>query len=299
MKLAATWSVGVDTHTGRVRTANEDDYLVLAPATAAGEPTRLLLVVADGMGGVTGGAEASRAAVRALSAAFLSGTVDGDARARLEEGFARACAHVAEMSREHPRLRDMGTTLTALHLTGDRAVLGHVGDSRCYRWRRGEAAEALTVDHAVRGVEHRLTRCVGGGRDTEEVDVHEFEVRPGDTFLLATDGLWDQVSEAEIGDALAQRDVQTGAEALVRAALARGGPDNCTALIVRAHAPSDAGGRVRPVDLPPRETPRALSLDGPLPDLRAPRWPWAVLVLALAIAGAAAARLLAGWSPFA
>src|SRR5262249_27794675 len=161
-----------------------DDYLVLAPHDP--EVVRRigrLVAVADGMGGAMGGAEASRAALRALAAEFLTppsaGTV---APAHMRAGFAAACRRVLELARESPALAGMGTTLTAVHLCGERMVVGHVGDSRCYRLRDGRF-EQLTTDHAVRG-ENRLTRCIGAGRDHEDVDVAEHDLRPGDRLLL-------------------------------------------------------------------------------------------------------------------
>jgi protein phosphatase len=289
MKVWSDLDVGVDTHTGRLRVTNEDDYLVMCredPATD--QAVGRLFVIADGMGGVTGGAEASRLAVRALAEPFLRSVGDADATARMRSGFALACARVFELARAHPHLRDMGTTLTALNLHGERAVVGHVGDSRCYRLRGGELA-LLTTDHAVRGSDHHLTRCIGGGRSSETVDVVEMQVEAGDVFLLATDGLWSQVEDADILRVLRSASPQAAAEDLVRRAVAAGGKDNSTAVVVRVAGAREA--ELIDVELPAVEAFRPQPLGPPVP-LTPPRWPWVVLGVALVIGAAAVARLV-------
>jgi protein phosphatase len=279
--------VGAATHTGCLRDGNEDDYLVLTPG-GTGEGSTLL-VVADGMGGVGGGGEASRTAVRTLASAYALPDGEGGDRQRMQAGFQAACRAVYDAARRSPALRAMGTTLTALHLRGGRATIGHVGDSRCLRLRGGQL-ETLTTDHAVQEAGSRLTRCVGGGRETEVVDLLEIECGTGDQFVLATDGLWGVVPPSQVQGALRAPSAQAAAEELVRAAVRAGGPDNCTAVVLRL-IPDGGPTRV--------EIPRSELRLGPTPlrrarSLRRARWPWLLLAAAVLAAGAAIVELVGG-----
>lgn len=291
MKAYGDLGIGVATHTGCVRRTNEDDFLILMLEDVDFLARRgRLVALADGMGGVTGGAEASRAAIRAVSEAFLADEpMPEDPAQRMREGFARACRRVCALSRESPSLRGMGTTLTVLNLVKQRVVLGHVGDSRCYLLR-GDRMDRLTEDHALRGRENRLTRCVGGGRETEEADIVELDVQPGDRFLLVTDGLWDAVSDEEMQRALFLPP-QTAADELVRLANSRGGPDNSTAIVVHIGPSPGQLEHLRELDLPTQEARQTPVLPSRGARLHAPRWPWLVLLLSAALAGLAFAKV--------
>lgn len=290
MKMPAGLEVGVDTHTGRARASNEDDFLLYAPDGAAlRDEVGTLIAIADGMGGVSGGAEASRAAVRALLEGFVLPGAGELAPARLARAFGSACQRVFQVARAQPRLRDMGTTLTVLNINGPVAVLGHVGDSRCYLLRKGELRQ-LTTDHAVRAAEHQLTRCVGAGRDAELVDIEERPVEIDDVFLLCTDGLWDALANDEVRQILGAAP-QSAASTLVRRAVEASGVDNATAIVVRVRSiDPPAQQAMVEVDLPAREVTRLPRLTAVLPDMRRPRWPWTVLAFAACVAAAAAAR---------
>ncbi|MBM3961083.1 MAG: hypothetical protein FJ306_04170, partial [Planctomycetes bacterium] len=146
-RAAAGIALAVDDGGRRIvaRAANEDDDL-LASAAA---PDFLFAGIADGMGGLAGGAEASRTALRAIAAVALEAVGGGDVAAAVPDGFAAAARRVAETSATVPALRDMGTTATVLCLADGVAHVGHVGDTRLYRLRAG-ALDRLTVDRAVR-----------------------------------------------------------------------------------------------------------------------------------------------------
>ena len=286
MKVPNTYALGSSSHTGAVRVANEDDYLLGALLPPGGET--LLCAVADGMGGAAGGAEASRASLRALGAAVLDGDSDAPIEKRLRDGFRAAGVRVFEEAANVPALRDMGTTLTALCLGPGRGWFGHVGDTRLYRLRAG-AADLLTQDHAVREPDNLLTRCIGGGQPSCEADVGAFETCAGDRFLLLSDGVWSVVPHAGLLQLGRGGSPQAAAEALVAAALAAGGPDNATAVVVdvRSTAPAAA---VAEIELPRDERPHSLR-SWPRPvSLRAPWWPWLVLIGAFAMAVHAAVR---------
>lgn len=286
MKLPSSHAVGAATHTGKVRLVNEDDYLLGAFTPPTGN--LLLLAVADGMGGVAGGAEASRMALRALGSAVLDAASGLAIEARLQAGFQAAATRLHEHATAVPALREMGTTLTALCLTPGEGRLGHVGDTRLYRLFGGEL-ELLTEDHAVRQPDNVLTRCIGGGRADCEPDVATFRTRVGERYLLLTDGVWSLLTAADLVRVCVRDTPQAAAEALVRAALRCGGPDNATALVVDVLAVAPAATAVDallPRDERPdprADWPRAVAL-------RRPVWPWFVLCAALAVAGAAALR---------
>ena len=190
MKVPAGLRVGVCSHTGLVRGANEDDYLLATPPRVAG--AAFVAAVADGMGGAAGGAEASRTALRALAATLLDDGGDGDGSGdgrrdggvddRMMAGFQQANARVFEAAAAVPALRDMGTTLTALWLGDGQGVLGHIGDSRLYRVR-GDTCEVVTEDHAVKSGESLLTRCIGDRQLECEPEHGRFEVVAGVRFV--------------------------------------------------------------------------------------------------------------------
>lgn len=283
MRLPAYVRVGVATHTGRVRSSNEDDYLL----AALPPPGPFFAAVADGMGGMAGGAEASRAALRAAAQCVLDAQTKVPIEQRLRDGFAAAAARVHEASLAVPSLRDMGTTMTALCLADGRAFVGHVGDTRLYR-RRGGRCEQLTVDHAVREPDNLLTRCIGAGQRTVEADHAVFAVEPGDRLLLVTDGVWGVLSPPALARLAEIGDPQQCADDLVAAALAAGAPDNATAVVVDV-ARGDPE-QVVEVDLPREERsldpagwPRGRSLSPPL-------WPWLLLAAGLLLLAQAALR---------
>lgn len=288
MKLPSELTLGAATHTGLQRSANEDDYLVVALPEGGERPRAVLVAVADGMGGAAGGAEASRAALRALAASLLR-TDSADPEERIRQGFAAACTRVHEQSREVPALRDMGSTLTALLLQGGQAVIGHVGDTRCLLVRESGLAQ-MTTDHAVRTPESYLTRCIGGGQATEQPDVATLDLRPGDRVALVTDGVWSTVDPTAMLAVLASAAPQAAAERLVHLANAAGGPDNATCVVLQWD-PARRGERE--VVLPREELSRTAELDRG-GSLQAARWPWLAVALAVAMLAVALLRLWFG-----
>jgi protein phosphatase len=282
VKVPGGIALGVSSHTGLLRGGNEDDYLLAAQQRSDG--TRVVAAIADGMGGVAGGAEASRTALRALGASLLDGDGDGAgaaADAGMRGGFHSAQQRVHESATAVPALRDMGTTLTALCLEAGRAVIGHVGDTRLYRVRAGRC-EPLTTDHIAHEGESLLTRCIGGGQVDCEVDEEVVPVEPGDRFLLVTDGVWNVVPVAEFANLAGGREPQLVADRLVRRALEHGGPDNATVLVLDVLDPSLENGVVER-ELPRHERPEPRQLWPRPVSLRAPVWPWLLLVAALGL----------------
>lgn len=247
------------TDVGKTRTRNEDSLSLLGDMGVA--------VVADGMGGHPGGDVASRIAAETASSVLereLGSGFSEDPVEHLQQVMLRSVleAHEAIRSegRGEPDLDGMGTTLTAWagDPRSDTYVLGHVGDSRAYRLRRGELtqltrddtwvqerveAEQLTTEQARRHpFAHLLTQCLGL-EDTPVPHITVGSVEVGDIYLLCTDGLVGMLDDPALTDILTRELGENGSaqgdaadepvlEALVDAANAAGGYDNITAVLV-------------------------------------------------------------------
>lgn len=246
--------VGGASDRGRVRSNNEDSYAVLPVGTDASE---LLLVVADGLGGASGGEVASRLAVEAI-ADTLSGPRSGRETPAdtLRRGFEHADAAVRRAAREDADLDGLGTTLTAALVRWPHVWMAHVGDSRAYLWRDGRM-HRLTRDHTMaermreegllaseepaRRLESMLWNAIGGSTEELEVEQRRERLYPGDGLLLCSDGLTRHLADEELarraGRPLAAGDLCND---LLRAANGAGGEDNVTAVFLRvgARAPS-------------------------------------------------------------
>lgn len=203
-----------------------------------------LFLVADGVGGQAGGEVASRLAVRTVRAFFDRS--DGEARdravgiARMDMAFRLAQREVrGRRVGAHDR---MATTLVALHVCDGFAVVGHVGDSRVYRIRDGRASR-LTLDHSLRAeleavgappaaglFSHVVTRAVGS--DNADPDIRCVGVRPGDRFVLCTDGVHDVLDDQAIAGPPSRVPPDFAAAGLVGAALGAGSRDDMTAVVV-------------------------------------------------------------------
>ena len=207
-----------------------------------------LLVVADGMGGHAGGDVASSVAVAAL--APLDGESHGpdDALDQLETALDDARSEIVARSEADPDLSGMGTTVTAILRAGNKLAMVHLGDSRGYLFRDGTLTQVTTdhtfVQHLVdtgritpEEAEHHPQRSVVmrvlGDFDADvSADLSVREARPGDRWLLCSDGLSGYVSAETIADTLAEiEDIDACADRLVQLALRAGGPDNVTVLI--------------------------------------------------------------------
>jgi len=252
-----TWAVRSDP--GLKRTSNEDSYST--------RPDVGLFVVADGMGGHVAGEVASRVAVEAIEA-FIQETAGADKNRtwpfpfdptvslesnRLRAAFRLANRKIASAIADSQDLRGMATTASAVLLGPQGASVAHVGDSRVYvlrddklqqitndhSWveeqvRAGTLSPTAARQHPWRNV---VTRALSGGEDPE-VDVTEVAPRPGERYLLCSDGLFTVVPDSRIAELLRDRKepLDAIAGALVAAANEAGGPDNITALILQIDA---------------------------------------------------------------
>jgi serine/threonine protein phosphatase PrpC len=230
------------TDVGLIRSGNEDNYLMV--------PERGTFIVADGMGGHAAGEVASEMAVRIISGDLGSfkGLGPEEAATRMINAIRQANAAIYERTLSEHDKRGMGTTTTALALHGNRYLVGQVGDSRGYLLRDG-VFHQLTKDHSyvqeqvdlgyltpeqarTHPYANVITRCVGASADVMP-DIFSGTVRPGDVFLLASDGLTGMVEDDALAGILqAQGNPEKWVDKLVSEANRRGGLDNITCIIV-------------------------------------------------------------------
>jgi serine/threonine protein phosphatase PrpC len=228
-------------HVGQVRRRNED--------TMAVEPSKGIVVVADGMGGAPAGDIASALAVQEVIRGLR-------ARKPMAEAITRANRKLLDMVAKQSGLAGMGTTVTALLVapeTGHFAI-GHVGDSRAYRLSKGIFSQ-ITEDHTLvrelvrsgkiawsqvreHPLGHVLSRALGveDGLEVEEV---EGVVEDGDRFLLCSDGLLKVMEDPELEDRVRRADpgsLKDAVDAMVEEGNLRGAPDNITVAILAADA---------------------------------------------------------------
>jgi serine/threonine protein phosphatase PrpC len=241
------------TDIGRRRENNQDQLLVNDEIG--------VYAVADGMGGHAAGEVASQIAIEALEDAMsedswrADGASSKDIFKRLEEAFKEGNRRICESVITRGEWRGMGTTIVALVASGDRALIGHVGDSRAYLLRDGRLVR-LTNDHSWVSEQVRLglltdeeahkhpmrniiTRALGNREDLE-VDVTEERFLPGDIFLLCSDGLSSMLSDDEIRRTLSEQapDPEKACRELVDQANERGGEDNITVVVLAGGAPN-------------------------------------------------------------
>ncbi len=261
------------TDVGLLRERNEDSLLVF--------PRYRVAVVADGMGGHLSGDIASALAVSTLRG-FYSNTIGPDRtwpfpydNDLTEEencvvvGVRLANQHVFARARRSQNESGMGTTLVVVVFSesAEQVIVGHVGDSRCYRVREGQLTQ-LTSDHSLVSEvteiapwlsedevnqlpSNVITRALGMAPDVV-VDLLTTETREGDTYLLCSDGLNGMLTDAEILETIGEADsLEAICDRLVTRANAAGGNDNTTVVVARVdpddaedHAPSEADDEV-------------------------------------------------------
>jgi PPM family protein phosphatase len=257
------------TDVGKKREANEDNFLV--------DKKLSLFVVADGMGGHASGEVASQLAVHEFRNAADAGKelieryAKGDKKVDapeilglLENAVETAGRAIYQKGQAEPEKRGMGTTTSALLIAGDRGFIAHVGDSRIYMLRGGQVVQ-LTEDHslvnelirrgrvtkesfetsAYKQYKNAVTRAVGV-YETVQPDTIDFEILPGDQFLLCSDGLHAYLNDQRIIDSLKGDDVKALPKKFIDLANAGGGHDNITAIVIRVEGTPAAAGA--PVD---------------------------------------------------
>ena len=263
-------------NTGRVRSHNEDRYLVRPP----------LLAVADGMGGAKAGEVAAQITVETLAALGDRATPQ-----QLHDALVEANRRIRSAADDDSDRAGMGTTATAALFDGEQATIVHVGDSRGYLYRQGELRQ-LTDDHSVvaemvrqgqllpeEAERHRsrniITRALGA-EAVVEVDELRIPLSDGDMILLCSDGLSSLVRDEEIAHTIGQAPgLRQAVDDLVTAALERGGTDNITVVMARFSgsdgvAPGDTAAldvvtdATQPLRIPPPPEPAPKSSRTPV-----------------------------------
>jgi PPM family protein phosphatase len=255
-----TFSWAVSSDPGLRRSSNEDSYCT--------RPDLGLFIVADGMGGHVAGEVASRVAVEAIEI-FIQETAGADKNRtwpfpfepalsleanRLKAAFRLANRRIASAIADSNDLRGMATTASAILTGPEGACVAHVGDSRVYVLREADLNQ-ITNDHswveeqvragtmsptAARQHPWRnvVTRALSGGEDPE-VDVTQIRPLEAERYLLCSDGLFSVVTDDQIAEIMADRNVplEQLCQRLIDAANNAGGPDNITTLVLEVNAP--------------------------------------------------------------
>lgn len=244
--------------TGRARTNNEDSVAV--------DEANALAVLADGMGGYNAGEVASGMATSFICtelgrwlAQAAQRASDLEVRRAMDICVDNANRAIFNAANANPQYAGMGTTLVVAVFREGQLRLGHVGDSRAYRWRAGQLNQ-ITRDHsllqeqidaglitpeqaAFSANKNLVTRAVGV-EDTVLLETHLHEVQPGDVYLMCSDGLSDMLDDPMIARLLQTHDALPAAgKALIDAANEAGGKDNIALILVRVAGGSAAPGR--------------------------------------------------------
>lgn len=226
---------------GNKRDSNQDSYLV--------NESLGLYVVADGMGGHSGGEVASSLAVQTLEAELkIVKSAPLPPREKLFKAYEQASVRIFDKAAtESPELLGMGTTMVSCFVDKTRIYVSNVGDSRCYLYSE-QYLWQITEDHSLMNEQIRsgllrpdqsagfagknvITRSVGYERMVHP-DIIDREIKPGETYLLCSDGLSGMVTDQKMNEIFNSKPLQEVAIALIQAALANGGDDNVTALIL-------------------------------------------------------------------
>lgn len=214
------------TDRGRVRENNEDYFAACGPFTREPESKGALFALADGLGGLEAGEVASREAVERLIEIF-KGLGPQPFKDWLTEAFQAVHAHVRRLNKTRPS--PMATTLTACYFHEGQIQIAHVGDCRVY-CSRGGRVHVLTRDHLDR--QRALTRVIGID-PVLNVDYLTLPATAGDVYLNASDGLYAEILEREMHEALSLDTPEAACRQLIRTALDHGGYDNTTAQVIR------------------------------------------------------------------
>jgi PPM family protein phosphatase len=242
-----SWEIGKATHVGRKHQGepNQDAMLVL-PAEANHPP---LYLVADGMGGHAGGAEASRIVVESVADYYRSVQFPADPALVLKDSLLHAHQALTDHVKDHPTLYTMGSTAVAAIIDGGEVFVANVGDSRAYLLH-DQTMTQLSYDHSIVGemvragkmtpvealqskLRNRLTQSLSPMRQDITPHLSRAAFGNGDTLVLCTDGLWGVVTEAILQAVALELSPQIAAEKLIQLTLARGAPDNVTVVISR------------------------------------------------------------------
>jgi protein phosphatase len=226
-------------HVGRVRSSNQD----------SGYSGYQLFFVADGMGGHAGGEFASALSSQRIAQIDANYATPDDAGAAMLNVILEANQTLTDTVANHPELSGMGTTFSGMIFVDEQAMIGHIGDSRIYLYRDG-ALRQITKDHTfvqrlvdlgritpeealVHPRRNVIMRVLGDTNEVPQLDAEVLDVKPGDRWLLCSDGLCgyvsDEIVERNLGSSESAEEIT---EVLIGEALEAGAPDNVTIVIV-------------------------------------------------------------------
>jgi protein phosphatase len=254
MDLSQALLIASHTDPGMVRSHNEDSI--------ASIPEKGLVVLADGMGGYNAGEVASGMATTVLTTELRQlleqhaphdiDPKDGKKTAQkmLQEQIAKANTSIYQASHSQPQYAGMGTTLVVALFYDNKMMVAHIGDSRLYRMRGDEFSQVtrdhsllqeqidagmLTKEQAKHSTNKNLVTKALGIDPAVEPEIHEYHTRPGDIYLLCSDGLSDMVSDEDIGMALQAlgANPNLAAQQLVQMANDNGGRDNVSVILIK------------------------------------------------------------------
>jgi PPM family protein phosphatase len=262
LKPGEGWEYAGKSDVGRTRAHNEDSIAI--------DEKLQLVALADGMGGYQAGEVASKIAIDVVINEITESkltekdiaridpeTGTSIAMRRLRSAIEKANNRICSVSREREELDGMGTTIVAACFYDGRVGIAHVGDSRCYRWRDGMLTQ-LTRDHSLvqeqieKGIltedeanaspqKNLITRALGIDA-LAQADTQEFRTRPGDVYLLCSDGLSDMIEQSVMQQEIERGDtLESAVKRLVDAANAAGGRDNISVILARVGAPIEDG----------------------------------------------------------
>src|SRR5215212_3255179 len=248
------------------RPLNEDAYLH--------DRERSIFAVADGVGGAEAGEVASQTAIEVLDEAFRHQVDGADIEDLMELAIQRANASIHQMAQEHAKFSMMATTIVALHLKGNVATFGHVGDSRLYRLTPDGKLHRETEDHSIVEEEVRAGRMTPeqaanhpsknvisralGAEQGVEVDMKTMEVEDGTEFLLCSDGITRHISDNELRQLMVvSNNLDELCNELKRRCYERGAEDNLTVIVVRVGKHVSADERMSQLEptITPETTP--------------------------------------------
>lgn len=240
-----------DTDVGRVRQDQPNQDTVGTYEDYCDDLARLalkgkLFVVADGMGGMAGGKEASAMAVEVVCRSYYADP-DPEIVPSLDRAIQAANSKIYQYGHAHVELRGLGTTIVIAVIREQTLVVGNVGDSRAYLLRQGELRQ-LSTDHtavqeqvreglltpeaaAIHPRRHLLSKNLGYWPQANP-DFHSQTISAHDTILLCSDGLWGVVADAELAVVLRQHSSGDAVQRLIDLANEQGGPDNISAVVL-------------------------------------------------------------------
>ena len=227
------------------RPQNEDSFLEINQ--------KGIFAVADGVGGAQAGEVASQMAVEILGEAFTNRTIGSDAEQMMRAALVQANSAIHQMSNDLEQLSKMATTVVALHIEGNIATIGHVGDSRLYRLDSAGTIHRETDDHSMVGEEVRAGRMTEeqaenhpsrniisralGAEATVQIDLKTIMIESNSTFLLCSDGVTRHIRDAELAELLVLPETTDDICLRIKEiCYDRGAEDNLTAVIVKLTA---------------------------------------------------------------